>query len=208
MSRRTVLVHAGIADPGMWDGFELPGELRRHHLEGDLEETAGGGPVALVGASYGGLVCLDFAARKPDLVTALVVLDAPLPDHDWSDPEFIAYAEEEERLLEAGEFEAATDLNVSYWGVGGDMRDVVRRSLDYDVEEVESVDLRAVTVPALVVVGEHDKPDFRAMAERLARELPDARLEVISGAGHLPSMEQPEATLAVVKPFLDRNHKL
>ena len=29
----------------------------------DLAETVGGEPVALVGASYGGLVCLDFAAR-------------------------------------------------------------------------------------------------------------------------------------------------
>src|SRR5918998_2466861 len=118
MSRRTVLVHAGIADPGMWDGFELPGEVVRHHLEHDLAATVGGRPAALVGASYGGLVCLDFAARNPGLVTALVVLDAPLPDHDWSDPGFIAYAEEEERLIEAEDLEAATDLNLSYWGLG------------------------------------------------------------------------------------------
>jgi pimeloyl-ACP methyl ester carboxylesterase len=208
MSRRTVLVHAGIADPGMWDGFDLPGEVLRHPLENELADTVGERPAALVGASYGGLVCLDFAARHPELVPALVVLDAPLPDHDWSDPALLAYGEEEERLLEAGDMEAATDLNVAYWGVDERLRDMVRRSLDLDVREVESVDLGAVRAPALVVVGAEDKPDFRAIAERLARELPDAELKVIPGARHLPSMERPEATLAAVKPFLDRNHKL
>src|SRR5215208_1614085 len=111
MSHRAVLVHAGIADPGMWDGFELPGELVRHHLEGDLAETFGSEPAALVGASYGGLVSLDFAARHPELVSALVLIDAPLPDHEWSDPDFLAYAEEEERLFEAGDLDAATELD-------------------------------------------------------------------------------------------------
>jgi pimeloyl-ACP methyl ester carboxylesterase len=55
-----------------------------------------------------------------------------------------------------------------------------------------------------VAVGEHDKPDFIAIAERLARELPDARLEVIAGAGHLPPLEQPEATARLVSAFLAR----
>src|SRR5918997_5624336 len=97
--RRTVLVHAGVMDPGMWDGFEIPGEVLRHHLESDLADAVGGEPAALVGASYGGLVCLDFAARHPELVTALVLLDTPLPDHEESG-ELLAYAEEEERLIE------------------------------------------------------------------------------------------------------------
>jgi 3-oxoadipate enol-lactonase len=194
----------------MWDGFELPGDVRRHHLEDDLEDTVGGEPVALVGSSYGGLVALDFAARRPDLVTALVLLDAPLPDHDWSDPNFIAYAEEEERLFEAGDLDAVTELNLSYWApsIAGRLRPMTRRSVEFDVPEIRTVDLSAARVPALVGVGEHDKPDFRAIAERLARELPDAELVVIPGAGHLPSIERPEATLAVVRPFVERNHKL
>jgi pimeloyl-ACP methyl ester carboxylesterase len=66
----------------MWDGFHLPGDVRRHQLPEPLSVDA---PVTLVGASYGGLVCLDFAARRPELVTELVLLDAPLPDHKWSD---------------------------------------------------------------------------------------------------------------------------
>lgn len=205
MSRKTVLVHAGIADPGMWDGFELPGELRRHHLEDDLADSFGGQPAALVGASYGGLVSLDFAARHGELVSALVVLDAPLPDHDWSDPDFLAYAEEEERLFEAGDLDAVTELDLSYWapGLADRLRPMARRAVELDVPEVEAVDLAAVRMPALVVVGEHDKPDFRAIAERLARDLPNAELVVVPGAGHLPSMERPEFTAELVKSFLE-----
>src|ERR687894_1830701 len=116
MNPRTVLVHAGVADPGMWDGFELPGEIARHRLEDDIADTVGGRPAALVGASYGGLVCLDFAARHPELVSALVLLDAPLPDHEESG-DLLAYAEEEERLIEEGRLEEATDLNMAYWGI-------------------------------------------------------------------------------------------
>jgi hypothetical protein len=51
-----VLVHSGITGPEMWDGFELPGELRRQRLSEPISVDE---PVALVGASYGGLVCLD-----------------------------------------------------------------------------------------------------------------------------------------------------
>jgi 3-oxoadipate enol-lactonase len=204
MSPRTVLVHAGICDTRMWDGFELPGEVLRHSLADDLAQIVGEAPAALVGASYGGLVCLDFAARRPELVTKLVLLDAPLPDHDWS-AEVEEYGAEEERLIEAGDLDAAVELNIRFWApdIGERLRPMTRHSLEMDVREVGRVELGAVRAPALVAVGEHDKPDFRAVAERLARELPDAELVVIGGAGHLPSLERPEATLELVKRFLE-----
>ena len=195
-----VLVHSGIASPEMWDGFELPGEVRRHQLSEPLSLDA---PAALVGSSYGGLVCLDAAARHPELVTDLVLLDSPLPDHDWSD-EVVAYGDEEERLIEAGDLDAATELNLSFWAptLADRLRPMTRWSLELDVEEIEEVDLSAVRARTLVAVGEHDKPDFRAIAERLARELPNAELAVIEGAAHLPSMERPDETAALVRRFL------
>jgi pimeloyl-ACP methyl ester carboxylesterase len=196
-----VLVHAGIASSEMWDGFELPGELRRHPLTEPLSVEA---PVALVGASYGGLVCLDFAARHPELVTELVLLDAPLPDHEWSD-EFNRYAEEEERLFEAGDLDAVTELNLSFWApnLADRLRPMARGSVELDIQEVEDVDLSAVRARTLVAVGENDIPDFRQIAERLAREIEDAEYALIPGAGHLPSFERPEATAALVSSFLE-----
>ena len=186
-----VLVHSGIASPDMWDGFDLPGEVRRHQLSEPLSAEA---PVALVGSSYGGLVCLDFAARHPELVTALALLDAPLPDHDWSD-EVSAYAEEGDRLMEAGDLDAVTELDLAFWAPS--MADRLRPMARW------AVDLSAVSAPTLVAVGEQDKADFHAIADRLVRELPNAEHAVIPDAGHLPSMEQPEATAALVSSFLE-----
>jgi len=196
-----VLVHSAVAGPEMWDGFELPGELRRHQLSEALAVEA---PVALVGSSYGGLVCLDFAARHPELVTSLVLLDAPLPDHEWSD-EVNRYAEEEERLLDAGELEAATELNLAFWApsVADRLRPMTRRAVELEIDEIEELDLSAVRARTLVAVGEHDKADFHAIADRLVRELADAEHAVIPGAGHLPAVERPDATAALVRRFLE-----
>jgi 3-oxoadipate enol-lactonase len=196
-----VLVHSGITGPEMWDGFELPGELRRQRLSEPMSVDE---PVALVGASYGGLVCLDFAVRHPDLVTALVLLDAPLPDHDWSE-EMREHWEEEERLTEAGDLDAAAELSIEFWAPNAAerLRAMVPSALELEVEEVERVDPGAVRAPTLVAVGEDDKRDFHEIAERLAREIPDAEHVVIPDAAHLPSLERPEATAALVRSFLE-----
>jgi 3-oxoadipate enol-lactonase len=221
-----VLVHAGVADAGMWEGFDLPGATR-HELRGagdtpmpaegtysdagDLEAALGGRPAALVGASFGGKVCLEVAARRPELVTRLVLLDCPLPDHDWSE-EVVAFHEEEDRLLEEGDLDAATDLNVRFWAP--DHADLIgpmqRRSFELQLpsraEEEPSgpIDLAAVQAPTLVAVGEHDKRDFHEIADRLVQEIPDAERVTIAGAGHLPSLENPDETARLVREFLER----
>jgi 3-oxoadipate enol-lactonase len=221
-----VLVHAGVCDAEMWDGFDLPGAVR-HELRGfgatpmppsgrvshadDLEERLGGQPAALVGASFGGQVCLELAARRPELVAALVLLDAALPDHPWS-PEVLGYARDEDELLEQGELRAAAELTAEFWVTRPALRPRVaamqERAYELQLEseaeedEVETIELGAVTAPTLVAVGELDKPDFHAIGERLAREIPDARLVRIAGAGHLPALEEPEATAALVGDFL------
>jgi 3-oxoadipate enol-lactonase len=206
---RVVLVHAGICDTRMWDGFDLPGEVVRHQLPAPLDETVGGEPAALVGNSYGGFVSLDFAARRPELVEKLVLLDAPLMDHEFSD-EFMAYANEEERLLDDGDFDAAVELDLQFWcpGIADRVRPMAAEAIRRVNEEIEHVDLGAVRAPTLVAVGEHDKPDFHAIAERLARELPDAELAVIPGAGHLPPMERPDETARLVASFLEGKRNL
>src|SRR5882724_4667674 len=96
-----VLVHAGIADMRMWDPLValLARRFRivRYDMRGHGETTTSGGGFSdsddlaalmsaieiercvLAGASFGGLVTLEFAATHPELVERLVVIDAPLP---------------------------------------------------------------------------------------------------------------------------------
>jgi 3-oxoadipate enol-lactonase len=221
-----VLVHAGIADASMWDGFDLPG-AERHELRGfgdtplppqgevsdadDLEARLGAGPVSLVGASFGGQVCLEVAARRPELVSELVLLAARVPDHDWS-AEIIAFAEEEDRLIEEGDLDAAADLNARFWApsVADRVQPMQRRSFELQVSSAaepvdpERIDLGAIRARTLVVVGDEDRADFRAIATRLAEEIPDAELVTLPGVTHLPSLERPDETAALVRDFLSR----
>ena len=222
-----VLVHAGVCDATMWDGFGVPGDLR-HEIRGfgqtpmprtgsvsnmeDLAETLGGEPAALVGASYGGWVCLQLAVAKPELVTDLVLLGAPLPDHDWSE-EIEELRREESRLAEEeGDLHAAAVLNADFWLETPEPRERViamqerafelQLGSEAEIDEPESIDLSKITARTLVGVGELDKSDFQAIAKRLAREIPNAESVVISGAGHLPSLDRPEATASVICSFL------
>jgi pimeloyl-ACP methyl ester carboxylesterase len=62
--------------------------------------------------------------------------------------------------------------------------------------------LRALKVPALVVVGEEDELSPRSDAEAMAKAIPDVRLAVIERVGHLSAIEQPEAFNRVVAEFV------
>lgn len=61
--------------------------------------------------------------------------------------------------------------------------------------------LGRIRAPTLVVWGREDKLFPVAHASRLAKELPNARLEIMD-AGHCPHEERPEQFLAVVNEFL------
>ena len=57
--------------------------------------------------------------------------------------------------------------------------------------------LGELRVPVTLVVGERDEK-FRAIAEQMAPAIPDARLEIVAGAGHAAQLERPEAVAAAI----------
>jgi pimeloyl-ACP methyl ester carboxylesterase len=62
--------------------------------------------------------------------------------------------------------------------------------------------LGEIRAPTLVIVGEEDADDIHVMADRLAREIPGARLERIADAAHVPNLERPAQFNELVLGFL------
>ncbi len=61
-----------------------------------------------------------------------------------------------------------------------------------------------IDVPALAVVGEHDRLTPPAYHDYFADEIPDCERAVIEDAAHLAMIEQPAAFNAAVSAFVDR----
>ncbi|MEA2215192.1 MAG: hypothetical protein QOK19_753 [Solirubrobacteraceae bacterium] len=168
--------------------------------------------VVLVGNSFGGLVAKRVAVVAPERIAALALISVP-PEEADGEPssELGAVWEAEEAALERDDIEAAVAVVVEAWtlpGAPAEQRELVadmhRRALllqsaagepEYapDPFELDPDALQQLDVPILVAAGEHDMSDFHLVAAQLAADLPGARQETISGAGHLAPLEQPEA---------------
>ena len=62
---------------------------------------------------------------------------------------------------------------------------------------------RTIALPTLVVWGDDDRVVAPVHGERLAREIPGARLIIISACGHNPHEERPHETYAAICSFLE-----
>jgi 3-oxoadipate enol-lactonase len=62
--------------------------------------------------------------------------------------------------------------------------------------------LDEVHCPTLVLVGEEDVVDMRAIAAHVADSIAGARLERLANAGHVPSLERPDEVNALLLDFL------
>jgi pimeloyl-ACP methyl ester carboxylesterase len=224
---KVVLLHSALGDSRLWRrqiaALEPSHEVVAPDLPGWGEEplpvaafslvdrVAAHLPAALVGNSFGGSVALRTALAHPDRVSRLVLIDAGLPAWDWTE-EMRDYWAREEAAVDAGDLDAATDVNMEFW-VAPEHRDEVRpqqrRALElqtaHDEPELiwpELAPLNSLTMPVLVVVGEEDKPDFKAIAHHLAEEIPGAKLALVPEAGHLVGIDRPDELNRLLLEFL------
>ena len=179
------------------------------------------GRAALVGLSMGGYVALRAADREPGRVGALVLADTRAePDANQAKAlragamRLIAekgmgpFAEEFVKNLFSpatlaarrpcvDEIKAIMKANPPL-GARGTLLALAARM---DATQW----LGKIGVPALVLVGEDDAVTPPANSEALAKGIPGARLSVIPRAGHLSSLENPEAFNEALADFLQEN---
>jgi len=175
-----------------------------------------------VGLSWGGMTALRVALRAPGRVRALALLDTS------ADAESARAVPQYRVMLEVFKRWGATRLLVpeirkKMFGAETLARrpelaaEMVSRLRFFDrqgvVEACEAVILRRESIlaqlprikaPALVACGDQDAatPFFRS--ERMARALPNARLEPIPGSGHLSSLEAPLTVNRLLRELIAR----
>ena len=96
---------------------------------------------AVVGASFGGRVATEVAATAPDRVTRLVLLAPSAAGMERGDA-VRAFGDEEDALLEAGDVEGATELNVRTW-LGPEADDAARALVHHMQKRAFEVQLAA-----------------------------------------------------------------
>jgi pimeloyl-ACP methyl ester carboxylesterase len=81
-------------------------------------------------------------------------------------------------------------------------RDALARRFEQGNSGVDLSLLKQVQAPTLILWGGEDRLLPPQLGERMAREIPHARLIVFEGLGHVPQEEDPRRTLEAVRRFL------
>jgi pimeloyl-ACP methyl ester carboxylesterase len=211
---RVVLVHGSVTGPETWarqrplaerwtlelvtrPGFWPLPPVDRVDFEAEAPLVAAqlGEGAHLVGHSYGGVISLLAAARRPDAVRSLTVIEPPALDVARGHPAADAMIARIQELAATGTPQPRAYLEVFLRTVGSSVplpeelppflqRGAALLLVERGVHEarISLGPLRAGAFPVLVVSGGH-APAFDAVCDVLEREL-GADRAVLPGAGH------------------------
>jgi pimeloyl-ACP methyl ester carboxylesterase len=177
---------------------------------------------AVGGLSMGGNIALNFALAHPARVTALVIADTGAGSDDaagWAATvHALAGAVERDGPEAFADAAMANPLFARYVARGPAAERFIRsclmthraRGLALTGREVLvkrpsiyslAPKLRALSIPTLLIVGEHDEPCVK-VHRFMADTIPGARHVVIPGVGHLTNLEAPDVFNRAVGRFL------
>jgi 3-oxoadipate enol-lactonase len=177
-----------------------------------LIEARANRPVLLVGLSIGGLIAQALAARRPELLTGLVLSNTAA--------RIGTPAMWEARLepVRAGGVEAIGDIVMERWFTEPTRRSpamapwrnmLVRTPTQGYIAAslaIAACDLTAttarLTLPTLVIAGSHDGSTPPPVVAALAKLIAGSRYALIEDTGHLPCVEAPERFAALLVGFM------
>lgn len=198
--------------------FDQPGHGRSGGLDslGSIERMAdfatsfadglGLRPRVLLGHSMGGLVALQMALGSPASVRALVLVGSgakiELPEQTLTQSRLVTEGKARRQFVKEI-FSPKASPEVMRQSFMEDLK-TDPRAAHGDLLAVQAFDVRSrlaqLKLPVLVVRG--DAELLEAQSAELAEEIPGSRSVVIADAGHMLTMEQPEALGAAVEEFL------
>lgn len=178
------------------------------------------GPVVLVGCSMGGYAALSFAQKHASLLRGLVLVDtragADTKEARKGRGDLAAKVMKEGAGAALDAFlpkVVGETTRASRADVIAKLKDMMLKTSPQGISDAlhgiatrqdSTPLLREITVPTLVICGEEDVITPRAEAEILQQGIKGAELVMIPKAGHLPSMESPDAFNHALSGFLSR----
>ncbi len=173
--------------------------------------------VVVVGLSIGGMIAQGLAAERPGLVKAAVLMDtaAKIGTPDMWDQRIAGVrsggvASLADAILErwfTKAFRARRTDELALW------RNMLTRTpvagyagccaaiRDCDLMESTS----RLRLPVLAIAGDEDGSTPPDLVRETADLIPGAQFEIVRGAGHLPCVERPDDTAALILGFLQEN---
>jgi pimeloyl-ACP methyl ester carboxylesterase len=171
----------------------------------------------LIGASMGGMLALEVARQAPERVRALALLGSSARADT---PELLQLRGDAIVLFEQGRMDEVIQANVlfAFHPNGARRRELVddylqamrRAGATQLVRQNRAVMARPdsrpllpqLRCPVLVLCGEADRLAAPEHSREIAALVPGARLEIVPGAGHMLTMEQPERVNALLLDWL------
>ena len=174
-------------------------------------DALGIGAAHVCGLSIGGLVAQSLAHQAPGRVLSLILIDTAMvipPAATWH---------ERAALVRAQGMASIADAVLARWltpaapaHAAATLRDILLATPPEGyagaAEAIAAADLTAlaptIRAPVLVLVGDGDQATPLASAEAMHRSIPGAQMEVLAGAAHIPTAEQPAAVAGAMLRFL------